>query len=702
MESFKFDPMSTAASDAGTFEGGVQRDAQAILNAITGLDWSGKAKFAASDRAIDESSDRKAVAKALGDIADAARSGQSVMSGYQNESLSAAKGYEADGYNVAQDWTVTDGYNYGLADALAADDPAAQRRLAALKASRANTAKNATVKLKNLALDFHTADQACRSKLNGAIGALGSLAPVVAGLNPKAADGIVDALRSGKPLTAAQLKQLQAATNLTPEQIDALRNGHYVEIPQGQHSFMRTLLSGLDGMSVTDIRGLGAEGQQDQVHRALSNAMQLSSAPNVGTSAGDQGGMGLLPSNVQSLLRDPKLVTKVDAHRGFGQAGHAAPTTVDVEIPRLRELMDLHGLVESGDRDYRMGTDLDRGMLKQIAQIGPSTATDKLSLGSIPVDDFREFMSKATATLASDKIAVHDFITGENMNATCTPGTTYDTRAHLDGILDYRWGAERTGIDDLFGWLKDGAHSPNAFQAELARNAADSLGHYLASDWSAGDTDLPTQKNDVGSNSNIGKINPHLTRTLAEIMSQYLGGFSGAPEGPNGVETYGVKPMTAGDLDQLFKVLNSDPEAGRTINSASILWQQYMAHLGHDGNPDAGALGFAAGKLNQSMIDGSNAQIILQQGREFALANNQYNAVTNEYMRVASLVGSIPYIGPLLAGTVPQDFVASLTGATQPTYPEAMSNEQIEGLKSLKIPTLADTNMVEFSQYRVR
>ncbi|QKT06263.1 WXG100 family type VII secretion target [Gordonia sp. X0973] len=678
MEKLTFDGMESASRAANGFDESVRSDADQILRAITGLNWSGNAKRAADDRAIDEASDRKNVAKALDRMATSIADGKAAMSSIADTLKRDAKGLEDDGYDVGDDWSVADRLNYELAREQAEGNDPELRRIDALQAQRANEAANASISLKRKAAEFDAADHRCAAALNSAAEALGSLAPVKAGLSLGEGKTIADALKSGKPLTPEQLAQYNAATNLTDDQIWKLQHGEQVDIPQGQFSFLQGLMRGLDGMSVTDIRRLGVGNQRDAVQRGLGNSIQLSSSPNVGTASGDRGGMSNLPSNVRSLLVD-KLTESMPKQR-FPFDPFPTPGT---KIERFRELTALTGLLGSGDESYRMGTDADRGLTKQLAEISGATAApgSPIFIGDswISHGELERTMGAGLSIVSADAAAQHDFMTGQNMGITCGDGI-YNPESHIQGLLAYHWGDGHSGADDFFAKLEPGVHPGNPFIVSQNQGAANAFGHYLGSAES------------VLSNSDLGIRSPHLTRTIAEAMGGYLGGFSGAHGGPTGIDLHGSTRMTGDELGNLFHVLDSDPQAAYHINKAAHDWQIHMAEQAGR-YPSNTSLGHASGLLDQGMRAGKDAQIETLQAHAHGDLDATYKARVDFLNRVTSAIGLIPGADSLTSNAVsPEDIFGA-----EPKPWDQVDSARTQAFRGVDIGALSNREVVQFS-----
>ncbi|MGW0451928.1 hypothetical protein [Gordonia sputi] len=188
--SLRLDDMFTASNRATSLGDFAYDEGSTVNTTVTGLDWSGVARSAAVDRAGREQREFNRVGAAFDKLALAITSGHDSMTRLASLLKNKASGYEESDYEVADNWTVTDGYNYSLADALAADDPDMQQRLATLKQDRADAARDATTDLKTTAREFSDADITCANSVRAAAAALSRLAPISSAIGAGLGDDI--------------------------------------------------------------------------------------------------------------------------------------------------------------------------------------------------------------------------------------------------------------------------------------------------------------------------------------------------------------------------------------------------------------------------------------------------------------------------------------------------------------------------------
>ncbi|WP_232718566.1 TPR repeat region-containing protein [Gordonia metallireducens] len=681
VEKLNFDNMPKLADDLIDYAEYTAADARTTRDTITGLDWSGVAKDAAVGRANSEYDQLMRVSQTFASLANAITSGHADMSSLANSLKSTATAYEDNNYAVSDAWKVTDAYNYALAESAAAGDDHQLAELATLKNTRARIAENATLWMERVARDFDTADTDTASAIRSANGALDQLAPPAAGLSAGSAKAIEDNWDAGRGLTTEQMYALAAAGNLSPEQIQALHAGLPVNIPQGQYDFLRTLFEGLDDESIDEITKLGGTGENGAaVRNLLSNGMQIMSNPSVSTGAGDKGGMATLPANVRTLLTE-KLTTGTTKKRDFDNH-----STIEYpHVPRVDEFDNLVRLLETGDSQLRMGTDIDRGILKQASEIAEASRSGRIAGPGEELLDTHGLLNRALALTSDDTTAVRDFTVGaDTMNVTYADGRPYNADRHLDALFDYQWRGSDDGISDMYKWLKDNAgDSGNPFAAYKAADTASALGQYF------GDT----SNLEIG--RDLGRTSPQLTQTLAHSLAPFLADFAGAhqPGSDHEFPLFGAEKLTPGELKNLLTTLDSDPTAAGVINRAGAEWQFYMAQMaGMD--PGAASLGHAAGVLQDAMKDGLDAEIdyLKKEGID------DYS----EKMRAAAagrnILAAIPQVGAPLNAMLPVGTVEDLLYGPAPDY-DSMTTEEIDRLVALRSETLTDPDVTKFAMF---
>lgn len=129
-----------------------------VHETIYGLDWQGVSKRAAEGRADSELVQDRAVGTAQNALADAYTRGATTMQPMIDALTSKAKGLEGESFAVAEDWTVTDTYDYASAKKLAPLFGVSPSFLDELQTRRANEAATETANLQRLADELGNAD----------------------------------------------------------------------------------------------------------------------------------------------------------------------------------------------------------------------------------------------------------------------------------------------------------------------------------------------------------------------------------------------------------------------------------------------------------------------------------------------------------------------------------------------------------------
>lgn len=596
-------PFADIATDADKITTAIDTMADKMHRTIYDLEWSGQAYGAATDRAEDEKQQMRKVGSAYFQLAEACRS----VFGLQvtvTDAQNTVRSLEAAGqFRVDDDWTVH----------------------AAAEADE-NEAQNNAIKLKGLASHLDSEDARLGPIIAAAVTEISAMAPVAATLcNPHAysdmsADSAKDDLRDFEDGTATpeQVARLELATQLSPEQLAALQRGEQVDMPAEQFQYLQALMRGQDGMTMDQIEGLGSrmpDGDGAKVQAAMADAMQIVSNPQVHADGGNRGGMQQLPDRVRDLL------VETPYHQSRGGPW------VD-----KRGFTSLTHIINRGEPALASGSDLDRGLLKQAAEI-------------VKIDDHRNFgeldglgsvADKMLYTASRDHHAVSDFITGDGMQATVNSVGHYDTDDHFMSVLAHDWGDDEHGAEKLFNWIDDAADDPDPKVAANAGHTADALARRLVADSDHLALNLPGHGGE-----SLGKVNPGVTQALAESMTPYLGNFVNAPDSMLVNHTAGSFDQV-GDLTKLFDVLDSDPVAAKTINAAGSQWNDYLAYQAGMNPDQAPSLGQRSGQISQAMSDGFQNQLKHLDEQNKWEYTQDYNHKAAASDTVTTLVGALP------------------------------------------------------------
>lgn len=418
--------LAHAASALVPVSAAIERKAGELHAKVTGLDWKGAARDGAVTRADWEKTQMTRVADAVEELGEAFTSGSSRMTPPMVANLNtSASNLENDLFSVEDDWTVRDLRDYASEEKRNEGDSTALSEIAEARRIRGEEATNETIRLQRLAQELHTVDVDTKRAISEAEELIRTLTPVTAGLSIRQSEIDLQALKDGK-LSPAGRERLRRATSLSPGQLEALREGQVTEISQGgQYNYLSNIMTELETANMDDLL---------KVHNAapglLGDAFRIMSSPNVHTKAGSTGGLDRLPGSVVSLLREnPIKHTTAGTSTGFPPYSFAG-------VPRLDDFKALNTILsDRTDRGLQLGTDVDRGMLKQSSEIvGALPDGDDKLFGLYDenqrVEDVRKLASSMLTNSSHDRQAVTDFLTGgERMSVTVAEGiSTTPTR----------------------------------------------------------------------------------------------------------------------------------------------------------------------------------------------------------------------------------------------------------------------------------
>ncbi len=646
-----------AASSLSPVSTAIERRAGELYAKVAGLDWKGASFDAAVTRADHEKTQMTRVAAAVDELAEAFKSGASRMTPMVETLNTTATNLEGDRFSVDNDWTVRDLRDYGAEERRNEGDSVALTRIANDRALRGNEATNETVRLQRLARELHDADVDTKRAIVRAEELIRAMAPVTAGLSSRQAELDVRALREGN-ISPAGLARLNHATHFSPEQLESLRQGQPTEISQGQYDYLRTFMSEVDSANMNELLRV-----HEQAPGVLGNALRVMSSPNVRTKAGSAGGLDRLPDSVVSLLRENQI-----KHEVISQPGGRLLSLTGVN--RLDDFKALNTILsDRTDRTLQLGTDVDRGMLKQASEIvGALPHDEDTPFGfydeNQSFDEVRQVASSMLSTASHDHQAVTDFLTGERMGVTVAEGHRYDADTHVLNVLTENWSEgdpkmcspdDQRGPTDLFDWIGEAAAAPG-YEGELGGKSADALARVLVDNEKALDA-LYVNRDHTGTNQyeTFGERNPYVSQVLAANLAPYFGNFADAPSEVLTNHTAGPLADTV-EFSKLIGVLSTDPGAGRIALTAAVQWENYLAHeFGSD--PDNTELATAAGKIHSSMSGGlSNALETLADNDEWERFR-KWNEDTFLIDSTGALVGAgglwIPGLSEVAGLTVP-------------------------------------------------
>ncbi|WP_153409459.1 TPR repeat region-containing protein [Nocardia macrotermitis] len=576
-------------------------------------------------------------------------------------------------------------------------------------ASDVNQAANDTASLQSLAETLGHAIDKWAPKISEAVAELGQLAPSTAEkhtVNPddqftaQQAQTDLQAVRNGTA-DAATLARLKAATTLAADEKDALANGKGVNLPQFE--YLQGLSKSMNGMNGTDIANLGSKlpgNGKDQVQAAIANDFRLVSDTQV-HSAGLNGGIGALTGGMNQL---PDTIQN---------ALKSKPS----DLAEFNTLNSLGTVMSKGDTTIQ-GSDINRGMMKQGAEIAALTATHSaLKDGPLP--------GVANALLndaSGDHSAIHDSIlanpnssdpdaraAADRMSATCANGGKYYGNQHVLDILQHQWSPDQHGAQNVFKWIGDDATLP---KGTFANNEAGQTAYGLAS--ILGDSNNKSLLNSP--DNPLGAKNPALTQTLANTLSPYLGNLAGVTDAP-GLSILNSAPVDSsghqlqspfhdsGELGGMLAVLDSDPQAARTINSAGMQWHDVLEYASGVNTDHAASLQANAANLQSALNNGLTTDINAHAAERAYQASQDYankgvfaDGVTSVVQTGATIAGpesavAVPVVNGIAATVdsyIKADVIPNPADPAHPLADDKVSTELQSILKSTNNDTIRD------------
>ncbi|MET8871193.1 hypothetical protein [Nocardia sp. NPDC004604] len=638
-------PLADIAADADKIMQGIDAVADGMRRTVSGMHWSGEAGTAANNRADREYQQIRTIASAYEELGTACRTAHSQIHQAIGDIKSTVHATEVEPVTVANDWSV-------------------------LNMADKNEAENITARLTGLADTVGSAMDAAGKAIAAAVDILASLAPVSAGLSGTRADQDLTDFRNGTA-TPEELARIQAATRLTPEQKEALAAGRPVELSQGQFDYLSHLMRSEDGMTIDDIANIGSHlpsDQQQQLQRGIADSMQLISNPQVHTASvdgsgnwPDRGGMQQLPSNVRTVLTENPLWTSGPNTTNPDGAMYPGPN-----VGYGSQLDKLVDIADRGDKSLAKGSDLDRGLIKQASEIATLNKDGNHDFAGLSDDGTKSsaLADKMLRFVSYDHQAVHDFITGENMNSTCTPGGSYNAESHVLDILQNEWGKDQHGAEDIFDWIGKEAGSHDQAEQKLAGESAEHLANIISHNEATLAQDMPGRSDHAA----FGQINPGLDIAISEALRDYIPNFAGVNESGLLVNHYAHNLDTAGDhhdgvgsdgsrvdhhpgdLSNLFKVIDSNPNAAAVFNSrAAEVAGQLDFQAGTGNNPHAA---YQEAQLTGAMQTGLNDELSSLTKIDHQNTLDQQTADYNAKLEIADVVtGALNPTGPGISTT---------------------------------------------------
>lgn len=420
--------------------------------------------------------------------------------------------------------------------------------------------------------------------------------------------------------TDEEKARVQAASTLSPEQIEDRDAGRPVQLTRSQQLVLGQMNDQMKGMSVEDIHR--AERRLGDNKSIVGNALQMMGSNQYAFAKserpGDQGstdklatgGFNELPTSVQNLLNDKSPVYHRDDPTIFNPSRPEAK--IDAAAGNLNRLSEV---IMDGEAGFQRGTDLDHKLLQRGADILQYENQHGDSLKG-PVDSELQNIFKATSR---DHIAVHDMLTGPD-------GQRNDR--FLGDLTSHVFPDRGTAAGSLFSWTGTSAVPGDGVSLEDARTSGETARAYAS--YLSEHPGLA--KHPMGIFASVGDYNPGLMQGMANGLAPYTAAIAGGTEDifgkfPGFGDAFDTDAHTSkGNLVEarnVFNVLSSDPEAAKTINGAlyhdSITATQHYADSVH--NSGSGAIGDLdqAGRFQALADSGLTAANNQQHGDEKAL-----------------------------------------------------------------------------------
>jgi len=516
--------------------------------------WKGAAATAANQRALGERVAGNTLIGELDDIAAAYRKHGSAMDGYCSAAVKAADDYLRQGFDVADDGTVT-------VPAGKKDIPgAAPGQTIPMSAEQLATyAVEASTRVKGLVNQFNAEDLALAQAAGQELLDMVQKAAGEAGLgswtmdtidsgNTGVQDGLLVADRNATPAQMRLIADRLAEAGLTAQDIADINSGKKVDLTEAQfaylHSFYNT--AGKDGLVwMTEQMSTGG----DTVHAAsVVNGLNTLANPNVGaTGIGPtgnpmqlQGGLNQIPSGISNVLtRDYSLRDGNRTHHSNIDGG---------------ELKQVTSMLALGDKMTAPGSDINRELLNTAGDLVDKSGhnvTRETEDGLVS-----DLVQSMVETAGEDKIAVTEVL--------ADPGKREDIFGPL--LTNEYSKDDGAAVQDMLSWIEGDATSPDTAVADRAGAAASGLANYVA-----GHKDELLNVNGAYSES-IGATNPRATQGIASALSPYIADMAGVADDKTATRNFywGTDDDHSKALS-VFTVMDTDKDAATYFNAQAFM-----------------------------------------------------------------------------------------------------------------------------------
>ncbi|WP_198347668.1 WXG100 family type VII secretion target [Nocardia terrae] len=636
--------------------------------------WIGDAGNSMRDRHDEIHGNAKTVHDALENGATAARNGATTIQAAKTTLLNKITDAEGKGFTVSDTGEVKIGsYMLMMLQLMGGDK--AQGPQAAMESRAQDYQKDIQAAL----VDCGTADDNAMTAVNNAFANLTTTQiqqPTTDQLDQLTADQArkdLEAIKDGSPDADAALARLRMATTLSDQDKQDLNSGDSISL--AQYPYVQAFTQGMNDMSNEDIDQLGSKlngNGHDQAQAAIANDFRIVSNPQVHSPDGkNTGGISQLPKDVQkALTEDPSVLAKTTTVAN--QYSSVDMSSYDANKAQS-SMAALGDLMSKGDNTIQ-GSDINRAMIKQGAEIAALHPSDK-GMSQLTPKLADTFLQNASG----DHTAVRDALIADanssnpdaraaatRMDLTCTPGGHYNANDHIVDILQHQWSPDQHGAENMFKYIGDDAGAANQFQQQRAGESAQSLATIIAHNEATLSHDVPGAAN----HASFGELNPGLSQVVAKSLEPYIPNLVGVSDPDLKINHYCGNLDTAGstdaspdahgnqlnhtpgDLSNLFKVIDSNPDAAKEFNNAA-------AHLAGQLDYDYGTGNYPhaaneQGQLTGAMKNGLTDELSTLIKIDHDNAGDAATAAYNKKTEIADIVtGIISTGGAISSGDLP-------------------------------------------------
>ncbi|ABK72184.1 TPR repeat region-containing protein [Mycolicibacterium smegmatis] len=322
------------------------------------------------------------------------------------------------------------------------------------------------------------------------------------------------------------------------------------ELTPQQDAYLSEMQRQQKGMSVEDLRA--AEQRLGDHKNVIADSWQLMSNDDVEYSAGagddKKGAASQLPDSVQKALTN---------------AGDTWP--IGDGIGQLRyegDLKAISEIVKDGNPGFQTGTELDRQLI-----VAADKAMDARDIPGGQILGRESTVQSLFEAVDDDHQIINDHLMGRN---------GVDVDDFLRDVNTTDWPDNGKAAGYLFSWTNEASSGP---EAHIAAEVADKYAGYIGEHR----TDLMNFDGQT-----LGQRNPELVQQYAHGLVPFVDDMAGNNGSGGEFEIDTEKDRRAGLMPNakgVFSVLNTDPTAATTINSAAIS-QAMIAETAFAENPN--------------------------------------------------------------------------------------------------------------------